>query len=337
MRYGVWLCIACTVMVWGCRRAPQAAPVEGFQRYTDPVVGFSLEYPKNWHVRSSAGENLLVLSNEAALERFVRWDAEGPAAAKIEVVVLPLNGKSLDSLLQERKIFAEEVYTPVESLTLAGAPTRKLRYSFPLRDGQAEGELYVATADSQLATVVEFAAFGGTFAAYRETFDHILRSLQLARQPAAATPTPAPAAPAPPSQTLRNYVGQGFSIQVPENFRAERISVPSALFSVRFVGDRNDCIIQVDVFDASQQRNLEKIVEENRPRYRATRSVQTTLGGVTAYYLEYQPAAQVDGRAYFALVGNRLFRVVLTWYRPEAQVYRPVFERSLQSLRFTTS
>ncbi|MFN3925008.1 MAG: hypothetical protein ACK4K6_15380, partial [Pseudarthrobacter sp.] len=117
----------------------------------------------------------------------------------------------------------------------------------------------------------------------------------------------APAQPAPPSQTLRNYIGQGFSIQVPENFRAERTSVAGSLFSVRFVGDRNDCIVQVDVFDASQQRDLRKIVEENRPRYRAAEAVPVRLSGQEAYYLDYTPAPQVQGRAYFLLGNMRLY------------------------------
>jgi hypothetical protein len=120
---------------------------------------------------------------------------------------------------------------------------------------------------------------------------------------------------------------------VPENFRAERSSVPSSLFSVRFVGARNDCIIQVDVFDASQQQDLRKIIEENRPRYRAAQAIPARLGGQQAYYLEYTPAAQVSGRAYFTLAQKRLYRIVITWYKPEESVYLPVFERVVQSFR----
>lgn len=324
-------------LLLACQQAPRPAPIGELQRYKDPVVGFEVLYPANWHVRSVAGESFLVLSSEAALERFVRWDAEGPKAAKIEVTVLLLQGKSIDSILLERKIFSDEVYSPPETVTVGGAAGRKLRYRFPLRDGEVEGELYIASADGQVATVVECAAFGGTFPAYRTLFDSVLATLTLARQPAPAQPTTAtPAQPSPPSQTLRNYVGQGFTIQVPENFRAERTSVPASLFSVRFVGDRNDCIIQVDVFDASQQRDLRKIVEENRPRYRAAEAVPVRLSGQEAYYLEYAAAAQVQGRAYFVLADKRLYRVVITWYKPEESVYRPVFERVVQSFRLQT-
>jgi len=304
------------------------------ERYEDRVTGFALVYPKNWSVRAVPGESFLALSTDAALERFLRWEAEGPSAAKIEVTVIPLQGKSLDSILAERKIFTDEVYSPVESLTLGGSQGRKLHYRFPLRDGDAEGELYVASADGRVATVLEVAAFGGTFPAYRAVFDSVIAGLKLAREPLPEqAPTPTPAQPEPPSQTLRNYAGQGFLIQVPENFRAERTSVPSSLFSVRFVGARNDCIIQVDVFDASQQQDLRKIVEENRPRYRATQAIPTRLGGQQAYYLEYAPAAQVSGRAYFTLAQKRLYRIVITWYKPEESIYLPVFERVVQSFR----
>ncbi|MCS6965770.1 MAG: hypothetical protein NZ473_03270 [Candidatus Kapabacteria bacterium] len=328
-----WGMVASLVaIVIACQPSPKPAPVEGLERYTDPVMGFAISYPENWHVRSAAGESFVVLSSEAALERFIRWDAEGPVAAKIEVTVIPLQGKSIDSVLIERKIFTDEVYSPVEQVSIGGADGRKLGYRFPLRDGSAEGELYIASADGRVATVVELAAFGGTFSAYRTLFDSVLAGLTLAREPLPAQPS-APTQPAPPSQTLRNYVGQGFSIQIPENFRAERTSVPTSLFSVRFVGDRNDCIVQVDVFDASQQQDLRKIVEENRPRYRASESIPVRLSGLEAYYLEYAPAAQIQGRAYFVLAHKRLYRVVITWYKPEEGLYRPVFERVVQSFR----
>ncbi len=326
--------VALLCLLNACQPLPKPAPIEGFERYTDEVTGFSVLYPRNWYVRSLAGESFLVLSSEAALERFLRWDAEGPTAAKIEVTVVPLEGRGIDSLLQERKIFADEVYAPVQTVSIGGVEGRKLHYRFPLRDGDAEGELYIASADGQLATVVEVAAFGGTFPAYRTLVDTVIVSLTLARQPQPKQPTAsAPAQPAPPSQTLRNYMGNGFSIQVPENFRAERASVPTSLFSVRFVGDRNDCIIQVDVFDASQQQDLRKIVEENRPRYRAAEAVSVRISGSEAYYLDYAPAAQVQGRAYFLLANKRLYRIIITWYKPEEAVYRPVFERVVQSFR----
>ncbi len=325
---------AVVLVLLSCQPSPKPAPIEGLERYKDPVTGFAVLYPKNWHVRSVAGESFLVLSTEAALERFLRWEAEGPRAAKIEVTVIPLNGKTLDSIVAERKIFTDDVYSPVQTVSLGGVEARKLHYRFPLRDGDAEGELYIASADGQLATVLEVAAFGGTFPAYRALFDSVVATLTLARQPAPAQPQQAiPAQPSPPSQTFRNYIGQGFSIQVPDNFRAERTSVPTSLFSVRFVGDRNDCIIQVDVFDASQQQDLRKIVEENRPRYRAAEAVPVRLAGQEGYYLEYTPAAQVQGRAYFTLANKRLYRIVITWYKPEENVYRPVFERVVQSFR----
>lgn len=320
-----------------CQPAPRPASIEGLERYTDPAVGFAVLYPKNWHVRAAAGESFLVLSSEAALERFLRWDAEGPAGAKIEVTVLPLEGKGIDSVVSERKIFTDEVYSPVETVTLGGVGGRKIRFRFPLRDGDAEGELYIASADGKLATVLEVAAFGGTFPAYRELFDSVVATVTLAREPAPVQTASTPAQPAPPSQTLRNYLGQGFSIQVPENFRAERTSVAGSLFSVRFVGDRNDCIVQVDAFDASQQRDLRKIVEENRPRYRAAEARPVRLSGQEAYYLEYTPAAQVQGRAYFLLGNKRLYRIVITWYKPEEGVYRPIFERVVQSFRLQGS
>ncbi len=42
---------------------------------------------------------------------------------------------------------------------------------------------------------------------------------------------------------------------------------------------------------------------------------------------------EVDSRAYFAVKGNKMYYIFLTWYRPQANAYVPVFEKMVASLK----
>lgn len=146
--------------------------------------------------------------------------------------------------------------------------------------------------------MLSFDAFAGTFDAYRANFDNIIEKVQLAETYVPPVQTAdtiiQQAEPQPPSATTRTITGTGFSIAVPDNFKGERGSVPGTMYSVNYVGDRLDCSIQVDVFDASKQSNLEKIVEDNKARYKAASANATTLGGVERYSIAYSFRADAD-------------------------------------------
>ena len=105
------------------------------------------------------------------------------------------------------------------------------------------------------------------------------------------------------------------------------------MYSVSFQGDRLDCTIQVDVIDASKQKNLSKIVEDNKKAYGAATASKTTLGGVEAYYMNYSFGGNVQSRVYFAIKGEKMFRVTMNYFVPKQDVYKQVFEKSISTFR----
>jgi len=185
---------------------------------------------------------------------------------------------------------------------------------------------------------VEFGAFGGTFDAYRKSFDVILASVELAVAPAPkevkVDTVQAKSEPAPPSETMRSITGNGFAISVPDNFAGARTTVKGTLASASYVGDRLDCTIQVDVFDASKQQNLDKIVADNKARYKASNANATTIGGSKAFSINYSFVKDVSSRVYFTIKGDKMFRITLNWYKPSESMYLPVFEKSVASFKF---
>lgn len=338
-RNNVIAAVVLSAVLIGCS-AKKAEPVavNGLEMYKDESLAFGIKYPSNWKLRKQAGAQAVVFSEETAADRFNKYDAEGMAGAKIAITAMKADGKTLDQIVADSKEFEATVYTAPEKVTLGGAPGTKLAYSFDLADGKYQGEKYFAMKDSMYVTVVEFGAFGGTFDAYRKSFDEILASVELAVAPAPKEvkrdTVIAKSEPAPPSEPMRSITGNGFSINVPGNFSGARTTVKGTLASASYVGDRLDCTIQVDVFDASKQQNLDKIVADNKARYKASNANATTIGGAKAFSINYSFVKDVSSRVYFTIKGDKMFRITLNWFKPAESVYLPVFEKSVASFKF---
>lgn len=330
----VALLAAAIVFTPGCARKAQPTPIEGLQLHKDAVTSFEIKVPSNWQLQSVPGELVIAISNPALSRRFLNF-GEGEGGAKVELRALRMDSTTvLDSLIENSKLEFEDGLDRYETstATLGGKPAKKLSVKFDQEDGEYQSETYFVELDSMI-TVVTLASFGGNFSDYASEFEEILASVKIAQRPAIkpAVDTAAPAGPELPSDTLAPYSAQYFAIKIPQNFDGVKIS--SGMGSVNFVGSRLDCNIQVDVLDASKQKNLDKIVAENKAAYKSEpRSV--TIGGKPAKYFSYNPSAAISSRAYFCVNGGKLFRITMNWQKSEEKIYLPIFEKSIATITF---
>jgi hypothetical protein len=319
------------VSLVGCSKKAEPVPIIGWERYADPVRNFSIEYPANWTHRSIPGEQFYAISIAGAEQRFIEY-GEGPSAAKLEMRVVK-TATPLEQFIKEDKIFADEAYTQ-EQTTLAGVPATKLSYQFEAPDGIFKGFKLYATKDSFITTV-EFAAFGGTFDAYTSAVDRMLKSVTL---PYVEAPTPSTAdtvkGPEPPSGTYVRARGDGYSLEIPDNFRVKGVRAQNALGGSEYLGSRLDCTIRVDILDAYKQSNLDKIASDNRAAFGGGTPQKTKLGNVDAVLFTYSPQKGIQRQVYLAVRNNRLYRVFLTWNKQEEATYKPVFDRAITSFKF---
>lgn len=335
----VLLTVLLAFALHSCSQKQAEVPaISGLETYTDESTSFSIKVPQGWSTKSVKGERYYVLSDANAESRFVEFK-EGPSATKIDVrsVKLPA-GTTLEQYITEDMMFQADQYVK-EQTTLGGAPATKLKFEFDLEDGRFKGEKIYALKDSMITTV-EISAFGGTYDANKAKFDEILSSITLASAPKPKTVEPkvvidtTKRGPEPPSDTLINITGSGYGISIPKNFRSAGRKAAGAISSTEFLGSRLDCTIRVDVIDASKQNNLDKIVESNKAVYSGSSVSGATLGGATAKVINYSPAANIGSRVYFAVKGDRLYRLTMNYFKPEQGTYLPIFEKSVGSFQF---
>lgn len=323
------VCFVCVVMI-GCGKKAEPVPIEGWERYTDPIRNFSIEYPANWSHRSIPGEHFYAISIAGAEQRFVEY-GDGPSAAKLEMRVIKTI-TPLEQFIKEDKVFADEAYTQ-EQTSLDSVPAIKLSYQFEASDGKFKGFKVYAAKDSFITTV-EFAAFGGTYDAYTAAIERILKSVTLPRVQAVPRVDTTPKGPEPPSATFVRAQGSGYSLEIPDNFRVKGITAQGALGGSEYLGSRLDCTIRIDVLDASKQSKLDKIANDNRAAFGGGAPQKTKLGGVEAVVFSYSPQRGIQRQVYLAVKDNKLYRIFLTWNRQEEATYKPVFDRAVASFKF---
>jgi hypothetical protein len=323
-------------VVLSCGEQKHIVEIKELAVYDDPILGFSIKYPTNWEVKKYPGDRFLAFTTKTVIKRFSTFEPNGESGAKIELLAIKLpQGQTIDSVMAKKQ-FTPETYSAPTKVTIDGVQAIKQTYQFPLGDGLFQGEIYYAQKDSQVVTVISFEAFGGTFEKYKPGFEQILNSVKLAHIPQTAPDTIKKVVEAPPpSQNLVEYKGDGFSIKIPDNFDVRNPKVGGALKSYQYIGERRlDCEIRVDIFDASKQNKLEKIVEDNKSKHQNAEPKPTSIGGTKAYVFEYSPIRNVKSRVYYAIHNNKLYRITVNWFTGEEELYKPVFDKSIASFKF---
>jgi len=49
--------------------------------------------------------------------------------------------------------------------------------------------------------------------------------------------------------------------------------------------------------------------------------------------LNYSPVKDVSSRVYFMEKGGKIYRVIMNWYKPQADHFLPVFEKCVGTLK----
>ncbi len=333
--------------IWGCERElPQELKVQQFVTFVEPVTKAEMKAPATWLRQIVPGKSAFFVSSEGVAKRFLQYEAEGAAGARVGMVFFQMSTTAtLQSYLDSVRVFEDpSLYSEVQQTTIGGKPAYWWSYSAEYPDGEFYGEQYVATADSQIVTVLQLESFGGVLETVRPIFDTAIASAKLGVapkiEPVKVDTVIVEREPFKPAAKMKAYASDYFTIQVPENFLAKVQNKQNVLFSVKFVGDGgpSDCTVEIDVFEAKNVSKLDKVIEDNKSAYeqagfRITAVKTATVAGQPAKYFEYRYGKNIAGRAYFVLVNERLYRITLNWYIPEKDIYLPTFTKMVRSFQ----
>lgn len=320
--------LAILFLAAGCGKQEVApVPVGKMNKYTDPGFGFSIDYPENWKQLGTAGKALFTESQDMAT-KFID-PSKGIEGGRVLVDALLYEGKTVDDLVAAGKSSLQEQnaeISPQAAVTVGGKPSVKVPYSIQATSkSKIFGyEIYVPGDTAVYKVTVE--GYGDQFNAYAAVFDAMVNSFVV---PIVVAKSPDTWAPAPTSSTLDSKF---FTMSYPDNMEFVDAKKGNNDYVVEMRADRLDVSIHIDVFGAVGL-TVDKVWEQNKGRYRARGNGETAIDGNKTFWVDYSPMANVVSRAYFTVKNDKVIRTTLNWYAPKREVYFPVLEGMVKSLK----
>jgi len=318
-----------------CAKKQETIAIGEMRRYDDPFERFNVMYPGDWVVQPDA-KRVAFFSSEDAKSRFIDPTSTGPLGATIVITIQPQD--TLSDVHQVVQASKDEIQgakiDPDESVMFSERPAVKYGYAYGIdAETNLTGYKVFALSDSMLYTFTA-EGFNDRLAVYQAVVDSAYRSVHLFR------PKTSESFSTGPSTTLTQFSSDHFDMQYPDNFESNFPSKKKeSLALVEFKGYRADCTIRVDVLPAKKNTvdkifNTYKTSYESSGLYRVRKSGGATIGGENFMYIDLAAKKQdADSRAYFAVKNDKLYYVFMSWHRPESEVYLPVFENSVKTIK----
>jgi hypothetical protein len=312
----------------GCgKKEVLPVPVGKMNEYKDPGFGFTMQYPENWKQLGTTGKALFTESQEMA-DKFID-PTKGIEGGRVLVEALPFEGKTPDDLIAAAKSSLQEQQAemaPQEAVTVGGRASVKVPYSIQATSkSKIFGyEVYVPGDTALYKLTIE--GYGDQFGAYAGVFDAMVKSFTVPVVVAKAPDTWSASANTSP---LDN---QFFTMAYPDNMEFVSTKKGDKDYVVELRADRLDCTIHVDVFGAVGL-TVDKVWEQNKGRYKARGTGETALDGNKTYWVDYSQRADIGSRAYFTVKNDKVIRTTLNWFAPKRDVYFPVLETMVKSMK----
>jgi hypothetical protein len=327
---GLMVIVAITLTVSGCGGKKEIVPVAvgEMETYHDPVVGYSIAYPKGWIPDVEAGRRARFWSLPEVGKRFLDPTGPYPDGSLIGIEVI----KTADPTAETKKILEELAASNVvlgqqEAITVKDKPAIRI----PSTANFGKGTIAYTTrvyinADSMLYEL-DFGGFNDQNELNKLIFEASLASFEFPK------PVVAGADETLPSATMTPYDAKMFTFEYPDNFNFVTVPKGSNDLVLALRGVRQDCSIRFDVFGAKGQ-TLDKVVEQNKGKFAGAVQGKATVGGQPAMTLTYSATRDVERRFYFVVKDDKVYRATMDWYKPQRAEYLAAYEKVIGSVKF---
>lgn len=332
-----------TIILSSCESDPYAdiepTPVGELEYYENSSYKYKIKLPKEWN-KETAPTRVTAYSfaTPEAKRRFKDYSYNGYPIAKIDLIVAKLDStRSFEDVFNDFRrgwqdtvpYDSSAVYSPTKNITIDGVPGKTFTYQNPQNDGHFQGKVFMAQGDSATATVLVIEAFADAMEEYEPAIEEIVSTLRLAQTPPEVGDTLFVAGEElpPPSDTLTSMSGDGFTIQVPKNFKKSQRGQ-----GIMFDGERRgDSYIMIETTKATVGSSKAAAEKQNETIKGTVKS--TKINGETVYYIEYSPTQSIKRRLYFVLKNNKIYRITMDWSKDEEDLYLPIFEKSVSTFK----
>ncbi len=315
----------------GCNKKEPLPPITDWDKNQDPYFKVQFDYPKGWFKGGESGK-ISFTSSEAAVGKFFDpTSREAPDGAQILVSYEKQDTlKTLEGFVQdERTDLGASGFDlkPNETVTVDGTPAMKFGYSGRYNDKTVIEATRVFILKDSVLYKATFWGFNDYYVPYKTAIDTFVSTARLPKPKGTKVDE---SISSTMYETLKNDV---LEIAYPSNFNpVQPAPKGDVTFTLMLQGYRNDSNVLVDVRPA-KKLTLEKVIEQNTKFYKPTSTGQATIDGNKSTYLSYSMTKDVASRAYFVVKNDKIYRVIINYYKPSEKDFLPAFEKSVASLR----
>ena len=321
--------IAIFFLFIGCSKKIEPVKVGEMNEYKDPAFGFKIKYPKEWKNLGQAGKAVLTQSQEV-INKFMD-PKSGTDGAMVTVEAIRYTGRTAAEIIQtakdELKQMNADVSPDAQGTTIAGKPMTQIPYRIQATTKTSIfGHIDFIPGDTAMYKL-DFQGYGDQYAAHVPVFDAIIKSFEI----------PVVVAKKPdqwiPSGNMETYNSNFFTMLYPDNL--EFVSVKKAAkddLAMEMRADRLDCSIHIDVFSA-QKLAADKVWAQNKGRYNAKSTGESTIDGQPAFWADYSPRKDIGSRVYFVVKNDKVVRITINYFAGQKENYFPTFENMVKTIK----
>lgn len=339
------LVVLFTATVPSCKKAVELPNVTEWETHQDPINGMEIQYPKGWLLNADP-KSIRVYSSQVVADKFYEVYSTGTGEVGEEqggVEVTIAWEKFSDAkvgTLDEYKNVTLQNYSALnlgnEQPATIGKETGAA-YSYKVKVGKnttMAGKKIIVAHDSVFYTV-SVTGFNEYFDVYTPLLDKIVASIKLPRPKERYTD---PNAASKPSPEVSKFANDFVEFMYPDNFTVTLVGEKKggAMMTLHVEGLRKDCTVDIDVFPTKTDKGevkFERFFEDNKSKFSPKSITAGKVDGIEAKVLVASPTPQIERRVYFVSKGERIYRVILTWYKPMSSDFQPAFENLVASLK----
>lgn len=329
-----------------CQEKVELPNVTEWETFQDPINGLEVQYPKGW-LLNSGPKQTKIYSSQVVADKFYTVYSQGSTTVNtveggVEIEISSESFKDVSiGTLEEYKALTMKNYS---ALNLSGEQSAMIgkekgfKYSFKVKVGKEtvlQGEKIIVAHDSAFYTI-SLSGFNEYFNVYRTLLDKITESVKL---PKPKVSYKDPNAAALPSASVTKFSNDFAEFEYPENYEVSmpKLKKDGPVHTLHLEGLRKDCTMDLDIFPTKTDQGevkFDKFVADNKSKFKPKSTSTIKIDGISATAIvATPPAVNIERAVYFVTKGERIYQVVLTWYKPLSNDFKPAFDKVVASLK----
>lgn len=333
-------------VISSCQKQAELPNVTEWETFQDPITGLEVQYPKGWLMNTDP-KRTKIYSSQTVADKFYEVYSQGSTTVNSEQggVEIEISSEKFSAVnvgtLEAYKATTMQTYS---ALNLSGEQPAMIgkengfKFSYKVKVGKEtilQGEKIIVAHDSAFYTV-SISGFNDYFDVYKPLLEKIVESVKL---PKPKVSYKDPNAAALPSPEVTKFSNDFVEFEHPDNFD---VTMPKdkkggSLHTLHLEGLRKDCTFDLDIFPTKTDKGevkFQKFVDDNKAKFKPKATGSLKIDGIDAVMITAAPPAKdIERTVYFATKGERIYQLVVTWYKPLTNDFKPAFDKVVASMK----